>query len=449
MRSEFAGKRIVVIGAGESGLAAAKLLRKAGARVGLSTEGLLGGAKAGLKAAGIDWEEGGNTDGFLEGADAVVPSPGVNPRKPVLRRAAAMKLAILSEPEVAARFVRGKWAAVTGTNGKTTTCSLLAEMLLQTGPCDLCGNIGKAFSRSVLQHRAAVRRVVEMSSFQLHFSEKLRPDVAVILNLQPNHLDWHSTLSEYYGAKLRLLKNLTGAQTAVLNADDARLVRMARSSRASKLWFSLGRIPNGIYREGGAIMQAKNGAARKLLDLSKCRLVGDHNIQNVMAAACAALRMGVPAVRIQKAIDRFKPLHHRIEPVGVVDGIRFVNDSKSTTADSTRAAVMSFGKGIVLVAGGRAKEKDFRPMRRVLRGRVSCLVLYGEARALIGSHLNGAVRKVAVKDFSAAVERAYAVARKGETVLLSPMCASFDQFRSYQERGDTFKRIVRGIKESV
>jgi UDP-N-acetylmuramoylalanine--D-glutamate ligase len=448
-RNPFAGKRVTVIGAGESGLWAAKLLARAGARVRLtSRDPIPAPARRLLLRLRVPFEEGAHTPAFLADTEIVVPSPGVRPSSPPLVLARRKGWRVASELEAAAAFVRGRWIGVTGTNGKTTTSSLIAAMLKNAGPCDLCGNVGRALSRSVLEKGPRIPRVVEVSSFQLHASRAVRPTVAVILNLRPNHLDWHRTLAEYYGAKLKLIRNLGPRGTAVLNADDPTLMRLASRVRVRKLLFSRGPLEEGLFLRGGAIVRRSRGREETVADLGRLKLVGPHNAENVLAATGAALAFGVGRPAIQKALDRFRPLHHRIEPVGRAGGVTFVNDSKSTTVDSTRAALESFGGRIVLLAGGRAKEKNYRTLLPLLKRRVACLVLYGEARKLLARQLRGFPRVVTVERFRDAVERAFREVRPEGTLLLSPMCASFDQFRSYEERGEAFRRIFNELKRA-
>jgi len=444
----FPGKHAVVIGAAESGIWAAELLAQKGFSVSVSCHAAIDlAAKRRFKKRGVQIEEGGHSDAFLSRADFFVTSPGVKPSSKPLLFAAKRRIPVYSEFEAAARFARGKWIAVTGTNGKTTTSTLIASILRRTGAVDLCGNIGKAFSRSVME-RPRARRVVEVSSFQLHFTDQARPSVSVILNLKPNHLDWHRSLGEYYSDKLKLISRLTSREVAIVNADDRELMRRAERIKARLVRFSLSALKDGFYRKEGWILRAKRGVAERFVDVSRAKLLGEHNAQNILAAVAACDVFGMPREAIQKGIDAFKPLKHRIETVGMVRGVSFVNDSKSTTVESTRAALESFAGRVILIAGGRAKEKDFRLIGPVLARKASAAVFYGEAGAMIASQMGAFARKTVVKDFRAAVAAAYGSAKAGETVLLSPMCASFDQFESYEERGELFRRIFREIEES-
>lgn len=439
-------KVVTVVGAGESGLAALMLLRRKGARVRCSVSDAPDArVRRKILAAGALLEEGGHTEGFFRPSDAVVTSPGVKPSSPAIRIARKLRIPVWSEPELAASFVQAPWVAVTGTNGKTTTSTLLWRMIQEMRPCDLCGNVGRSFSRSVIERGGKVARVVEVSSFQLFYARRFAPRVAVILNLKPNHLDWHRSLGEYYAAKLKLLEHLGCRGVAVLNADDPEIVRLARRFPCKKIWFSLKRLRDGAFTEGSKVFRSRGGKFAEFLSLRRSRLIGAHNRQNVMAAALAASAMGVPDKAIQRALDAFRPLPHRIQALGTARGIAFVDDSKSTTVESTRAALESFRGPVVLIAGGRPKEKRFDPIRATLERRAAYVVLYGEARGLIARQLAGFPLKE-VRGFREAVRRAFRAARPGHTVLLSPMCASFDQFSSYAERGEVFKEIYKDLR---
>lgn len=445
VRENFRRRRITVVGMGESGAGAVKLLLKAGAAPRVSTDSKLTPAlRSCLRRSGVPFEEGGHTRAFFAGSWAVVTSPGVRPSSPVFGWARAAGVPVWSELEFASRFLRGTWAAVTGTNGKTTTVTLLAAMAARAADCDLCGNVGRSLSRSIVERGPRMTRVVEASSFQLYFTDRFRPTVAVILNLAPNHLDWHSGPREYYRSKLNIARRLEAGEPLVLNADDPTLARLARGLRCRKVLCSLSPVRDGVYRDGVWVMRARAGVARPLARLDRMRLRGDHNVRNVMAAAAAALELGVSPAGIQRAIDAFRPLEHRTEELGEIAGVRFVNDSKSTSSDSARAALESFEGPIVLIAGGRPKQKDFSALRPIARRNVALAVLYGEARRAIAAGIG--VRNVLVKRFATAVRRAFRAARRADTVLLSPMCASFDQFASYEERGREFKKIFRELK---
>lgn len=456
-------RTVGVIGAGESGAASAKLLQRQGARVRVSSVGELpADFKRWCESHHISYETGAHTEAFLRPCDLLIVSPGVKPTSPVIQGGLRRRTPVWSEIELAGRLARGKIAAVTGTNGKTTTSTILWEMIRRHRACDLCGNIGKSLAASVLEKGPAVWRVVEVSSFQMKYIDRFRPDVAVVLNLSPNHLDWHPDLKDYYQSKLRIGKNQTRRQALVLNADDAVLRKEASRLKGRKVFFGLTDAVSGrssraaaalgaktargnVTVENGEIVELFNGKKRQVANLKRFRLPGRHNVQNALAATAAALALGVSRKAIQGALDAVRPLPHRVEEIGQARGVRFVNDSKSTTAMSTAAAIRGFDRGVILVAGGRRKQDSFREVYPEVRERVDKIVFYGEAADSLHGEFGFFKNRTVVRDFEGAVRRAFASAVPGQVVLLSPMCSSFDQFSSYRDRGDTFRRIVEKI----
>jgi len=292
-----------------------------------------------------------------------------------------------------------------------------------------------------------IPRVVEVSSFQLKFIDRFKPNVAVILNLSPNHLDWHPNLKDYYASKLRIARNLTSKDTLILNADDKLLVRYTRLMKARKVYFSKDSLKEGVTSDGKAVYSVHRGKKRKIADLARCLLKVDHHLENIMAAVQASLTMGISSKKIQQTLDEAKPLKHRLESLGQTQGIQFVNDSKSTTVKSTLAAIRRYDKDIVLIVGGKSKQKAYRNILSEMKRRVSYLVLYGEARNFLKSEFKDFSPKLSVSTFEDAVHRAFRKARSGQTLLLSPMCSSFDQFASYEERGEAFRDIFKELKE--
>ena len=450
MTNVFRNKSVTVVGSGESGMSAIRLLTRLGAKPRCSTQTLLGSKiKALFKKRSVLWEEGGHTAAFLKDTDYLVVSPGVRPSSFPIRYCRRRHIPILSEIELASRVFAGRWVAVTGTNGKTTTSTLLAEILRRRRSCELCGNIGNAFSRSLIEKNSRSARVVEVSSFQLSFIDRMRPTVTVILNLSPNHLDWHRNLKEYYAAKMNIARNLSRKDTLVLNADDPTLIKHARDLKGRRLYFSKKKLRDGIYSEGMMIYRVRRNRRVPIVDLNRCHLRGDHHLENIMAATAAALLMGATAKQIQQTVDQARPLPHRLENLGEVRGVRFVNDSKSTTVQSTLAAIRSVPSDIVLVAGGRRKQKSFRSLTEVLERRVSRLVLYGETSEYLKNQFKQFTAKDSIFSFEEAVRHAYRTSRPGQTLLLSPMCSSFDQFSSYEERGNAFKRIFNELRRDA
>lgn len=442
-------RKAAVIGAGESGMASARLLHHLGARARVSSVGPLeaGFARWCLKS-GIPVETGEHRESFIGECDLFVVSPGVKPTSGVIRYAERRGIPIWSEIELASSACRGRVVAVTGTNGKTTTSTLLWEMVRRHRPCHLCGNIGNSLAASVLEKGPSIWRVVEVSSFQMKYVHRFRPDAAAILNLSPNHLDWHPNLADYYHSKLRVASAQTQRQTTVINADDRGLVRRIKTLKSKKVFFSLKPLRDGFTVSDGKIVQMKSGRTRVIADLSKFKLKGSHNAQNALAAAACAAALGVPSSAIQAAINSAKPLPHRVEDIAAINGVRYINDSKSTTAMSTAAAVRGIEGGVILIAGGRRKQKSFRQVYAACKKRVSAMICYGESADGMYSEFAFMKKRFKTNTLESAVIKAAAMARPGQSVLLSPMCSSFDQFSSYRDRGDAFRRAVKRIAET-
>lgn len=437
-------KRVTVVGIGKSGMAAARFLVRRGASVRATDnrKGVEAKAVASLKRLGVQIETGGHSPAFIDGAEWVVTSPGVPPASPPLVRARRKKIPVISEIELAYRFCRGSITAVTGSNGKTTTCHLIHAMSKRAGrPSVLCGNVGDPFLGKLPRITPRTRVVLELSSFQLEQCPSFRPQIAVVLNLSANHLDRHRTMAEYTRAKERIFANQTRTDLLVLNADDAAVRRMASKARSRVVFFSKRKLREGVFLDGGVIRAVRGGKTLLEVPVESVRLKGAHNLENLMAATAASLLAGVPAAAIRRVISTFETLEHRIEPVGRLRGVSFVNDAKSTTLESTRAAIMAVPGPVVLVAGGRDKGSDFAALVPLLKSRVKSAVLYGEARDKIASSWKAFKRFKRIERFGEAVKLAFRTAAEGDTLLLSPMCTSFDQFSSYKERGAAFKRI--------
>jgi UDP-N-acetylmuramoylalanine--D-glutamate ligase len=393
-------------------------------------------------------ETGGHTEAFVSGSSCVVTSPGVPRNSPPLQWAKQKKIPLISEVELASLFCRGKIVAVTGSNGKTTTCKLIHRVLTEAGRhCVLCGNVGFSFLDALPGAGPRTVVVLELSSFQLEDSPTLRPDIAVVLNIHPNHLDRHETLENYARAKENIFKNQKNKDTLILNADDPRVRAMAQKARCRVILFSKDDLGAEIFTREQAVVRRKGSKIQTLFLRERLGLKGDHNLRNAMASAAVLSCLRVPLKKMRKTLEHFKTLEHRIEPIGSVAGVQFVNDSKSTTVDSTRAAILAIEGPLVLVAGGRDKGVSFGDLEEVLGDRVRLAVLYGEAREKIAGSWKMFSRVRTEKDFRTAVILAFEEARPGDTILLSPMCASFDQFSSYEERGETFKRLFEELRQ--
>lgn len=444
------GKKVTVIGLGKSGLASAKFLAAQGAQVRLTERSGRESAPENIRVLerlGVRVEAGGHTEAFIEGSDLVVTSPGVPPSS--LPRLAAQRrnIPIVSEVELAASVCPGPVVAVTGSNGKTTTAHLIHRMIGEGGRKSvLCGNVGFSFLDALAQMDRQTTAVVELSSFQLEDSPSFRPQVAVVLNISPNHLDRHLTMANYISAKEKIFRNQTGEDTLILNHDDSIVRAMAEKSRSRVIFYSKNPLREGIFRKDGGIVLRRNGTETPVATMRDFGLRGDHNVENALAACAAWTTLGGHGEAAQKTLDAFRTLEHRLEPLGGIGGVNFFNDSKSTTVDSTRAAVLSFSTPVVLIAGGRDKNLSYAEIEGLLEERVKTAVLYGEARQKIAGSWKRFGRVELEKSFGDAVRRAFRLAAPGDSVLLSPMCTSFDQFSSFEERGEAFKRIFEELK---
>lgn len=444
-------KKVGVIGLGKSGFAAAKFLAEQKVRVrvsdGSEKKEVLENAGY-LRRVGIEVETGGHTEEFLKGVDILVTSPGVSKESLPLAWARRKKVPVISEIELAFAYCKGTIVGVTGSNGKTTTCNLIHRILTDGGRHSvLCGNVGYSFLEAVAEIGPQTVAVVELSSFQLEDSPTFRPYIAAVLNVSPNHLDRHKTFENYTAAKEMIFKNQKSSDHLILNYDDPVVRAMAKKTKSSVLFYSGSPLPSGIFYENHLIQQRRGKVRSTLLDPAYFQLKGSHNLQNIMAAAAVASLLKVPKDKIQKSLNTFKTLEHRIEPLGEVKGVRFVNDSKSTTVESTRAAISAMETPVILVAGGRDKGVPFGMIEPLVAEKVKKAVLYGEAREKIAAAWPGYTRVATEKDFHAAVKLAYEEARPGDTILLSPMCTSFDQFSSFEHRGETFKKIFHELEK--
>ena len=450
------GRRPLVVGAGRSGLAAAKLLRRAGLDVLLCDRGTPEArAAAELAALGIETRFGQDDPALLAGRDFVVWSPGIPIEHPTARAARAAGLPVLSELEIGYRFARAPLLAITGTNGKSTTTDLAAALLRGAGrEAAACGNIGRAICDVVGSVPPSGFLVAEVSSFQLESVDQLKPWVATWLNLTPDHLDRHGSLAAYAGFKQRLFARQTAGDFAVWNADDA-AVTAHRTGAATALEFSREQaVAVGAGIRSGAIELAWRGRPERLMAAAELGLRGPHNLSNALAALVTVLPAEPPRESLRATLRAYRGLEHRLEPVATVEGIEFVNDSKATNLDSLTVALESFADPVVLIAGGRDKGQDFAPAAELARRHVRHAVLIGEGAERIAAAWRG-VPVTRAGSLSEAVDRAFELARAaaagaaGETrgtVLLSPGCASFDMFRDFEDRGARFKAEVERLR---
>lgn len=446
------GSNVVVVGAGRSGVGAARLLAGRGARVTLTEMRSDVDEEVGrLRELGVDLELGGHLPETLARADLVVLSPGVPPSLAALEQARLARVPIISEIELASRWVRGRVVAVTGTKGKSTTTVLLGRMLEAGGFLVLVGgNVGTALSTQVEQSMPDVIHVVEVSSFQLELTATFRPWVAVFLNLYADHLDRHDDIGAYAAAKARLFANQQASDTLVVNADDPEVLRLTRESHARRVSYALREpLTEGVMVVGDTIVRRSPSGDDPLVPLSAVHVLGRHLLGDVLAASAVANLVGVSAAAMTQAVDRFTGLEHALQPVGEVAGVRFVNDSKATNVEATRCAVESCGDHVVVIMGGRFKGGALETLVPLFASKADAVVAIGEARGRIREAFGAVVRVVETGSLVAAVRVAYGLASPGGTVLLAPACASLDMFQDYAERGGVFTEAVARLKEEV
>jgi UDP-N-acetylmuramoylalanine--D-glutamate ligase len=435
---------VTVAGAARSGVAAAELLARRGARVTLSDVRADVVEAAPLRSLGVALELGGHREETFTGADLVVLSPGVPPEQPAVVAARGKGVPIMGEIELASRWLLGRVIAITGTKGKSTTTALTGRMLETAGfKVTVGGNIGSPLSAQVSASTPDTLHVVETSSFQLEQTETFHPWVAVMLNFSPDHLDRHPSVDAYGSAKARIFDNQTPSDWAVINADDPAVCRLAEHGRAAtRLFGRRSHVAEGTGIEEGWIVDRRREQIERLVPLGAIQLLGPHLVDDVMAAATVGQIAGVPSVAMTAAVVAFRGLEHVMELVAEVDGVRFVNDSKATNVESALRSIESFDGGLVPIVGGRFKGGDLRALRAPLAARAKAVVAIGEARALVRDALSGAVDVHDAPSLEDAVQTAFELAKPAGVVLLAPACASFDMFRDYAERGRKFKEEV-------
>jgi len=446
---ELKGKKVLVVGLGKSGLAAALFLRRHGAQVTVSdvrsAEALAKDIPA-LLDAGIMVETGGHGLLTFRRQDLIVVSPGVSLNTPELAQVRSFGLPVIGELELASRFLKGRVVAITGSNGTTTTTALVGEILQKAGmPALVGGNIGVPVIALIEETTEQTWSVLEVSSFQLESTQRFHPTIAVILNITPDHLDRHGTFENYAFAKERIFAAQDEQDAVVLNADNMRAAQAAGRSVAKVFFFSIEHsVLRGAWVEDGFVVfrQAKDEPIEKIIPLSSIPLKGAHNVENVLAAVCAARLAAATAAQIRTGIEGFRAVEHRLEYVATVNGVDFYNDSKATNVDATAKAVASFSTGIHLILGGKDKGSDYTQLAQLLHARVRAVYTIGSAAAKIESQLRGIVTMESCETLDKAVSAAASAARPGEVVLLAPACSSYDQFENYEQRGKVFKELV-------
>ncbi len=445
---DAAGKKILVVGLGKTGIAAVRFLAGRGARiVAVDRKPVADLGEVASELRDSEWSPGTYGPESLDGVSMVVPSPGVPPADPILREAVRLGIPVLSELEIAFRFLRPPAVAITGTNGKTTVTTLVGNILKEAGKkVFVGGNIGAPLAGYVGGPQDDDYAVIEVSSFQLQWIERFHPRIAVHLNTTCDHVDYHGSFEEYRRVKDRIFANQEAGDLAILNADEPWPEERTRPIRAAIRCFSSSRpVADGMHLDASDMVLSGPGAPEERYPRSLVRIPGLHNLENVMAAILACRACGCPPEAVARAVAEFSGIAHRIEYTATKGGVAFYDDSKGTNVDAVRRALQTFDKPIVLLLGGRDKEGDFETLAPLVRERVKHLILFGEARDRIAERLGGTVPTEKIPSLGPAVETAYRRAADGDVVLLSPGCASFDEFVNYKERGRFFKEVVKQL----
>ncbi|NIM97319.1 MAG: UDP-N-acetylmuramoyl-L-alanine--D-glutamate ligase [candidate division Zixibacteria bacterium] len=445
-------KRISVLGMARSGLACAKLLKETGAEVFVSEirgKELLSAEISQLKEMGIDFETGGHSAKAIIDKDFIVTSPGIPLSIPILTQAQNQGIPIFSEIEVAFWLTDAKIIGITGSNGKTTTVTLVGEILREDKrEYRVGGNIGIPLSAIVEEVSPDGFLVLELSSFQLERIEEFKPYISSVLNITPDHLDRHPDLQSYTEAKLRILENQGEDDFAVLNADDQNTLRLASFGKCRKTFFSVKEeLESGVFVREGKVVSRWKGEESEIIGIREIGIKGPHNLSNASAACAISSILGVDTGSMNRALRGFRGVEHRLEQVGVISGVNFINDSKATNVESVWYALQSVNPPIILIAGGKDKGGDFSKLRELVQKNVKALILLGQAKEKIKDALGDLVPTFDSGSLGEAVRLSLEQASDKDTVLLSPGCASFDMFRDYQHRGEVFKSTVRGLSQ--
>ena len=448
------GKKVGIFGMARSGLACAKLLRGLGAQVfvtDMKPSNLLTSEIDQLADLNIDFETGNHTSKAITNKDYLVISPGVPLDIPILKEAQNRGIPIFSEIEVAFWLTDAKIVGITGSNGKTTTTTLVGEILKEDKrESQIGGNIGIPFSSLVEKVSKEGIMVLELSSFQLERIEEFKPYVSAVLNISADHLDRYPDLKSYIDAKLRIFENQTDSDFAVLNADDKNSTELAFYSASKKMFFSTQKeLELGAFVKEGLLLYRINGKEEKIIETKDIGIKGPHNLSNAAAACAICAILKVSPISMKETLKRFKGVEHRLEEVATLSGVKFVNDSKATNVESVWYALQSVKEPIILIAGGKDKGGDFTKLRELVKSRVKALILIGEAKEKMGDVLSDLVSTSRSDSLEEAVELSFKKAEAGDTVLLSPACASFDMFKDYQHRGEVFKSSVKHLADRI
>jgi UDP-N-acetylmuramoylalanine--D-glutamate ligase len=454
---KVAGKKVLVMGAARSGIACAKFLAKRGATVVLNDAKPLESWNAealALKSEGFGLLPGEVPGWLLDQIELVIVSPGVPAKSIPVRYAERAGAEVIGEIELASRFLQGRIVAITGSNGKTTTTTLIGEFLKNAGvPTQVGGNIGTPLISLVESSREDGWTVAELSSFQLETIKEFHPAVAAVLNVTPNHMDRYESLTDYAGAKHRIFMNQEPDDLAILNADDEIVSSWATGLRAHVVRFSVKQeLAEGLFLRGSEIVSRTKVGERVLLQRDEMKLRGLHNVENVLAALAAGLACGAAPDSMRETLKSFEPVEHRLEFVSELNGVQFYNDSKATSVDATLKALEAFrdepGK-IILILGGRGKKAPYLPLALLIRDNARKLILIGEDAETIAGELGEFAAAEFAADMKDAVMLSFESAQPGDIVLLAPACASFDMYDSFEHRGRVFKEEVQSLMSKV
>ncbi|KAF1682860.1 UDP-N-acetylmuramoyl-L-alanine--D-glutamate ligase [Veillonella sp. R32] len=453
---EYKGKRILVLGAGRSGIGAAHVLGLLGAKVVLNdykTVNLTAAEQQLLAEGKVTVITGRQDIDLLTDVDRIVVSPGIALTIPILVEAKQRGLDIVGEVEVAYDISKAPILGVTGTNGKTTTTTLLAEVMAQTGkPIKVGGNIGSSLSEAAYEISRDGYLVAELSSYQLETVKTFQPLGAIVLNITPDHLQRHKTMAAYQAAKENIFAHQQASDRTVLNLDDESVASMKKRVPGKVLCISQDHsVTDGAYFENGQCYAVRGGVAEFVINTAEIHLPGRHNIENILAVIALAYDLGVTAEQIHAVIAQFKGVEHRLEPVAEIAGAMYFNDSKATNTDSAIKAIEAFTAPIILLAGGHDKLTDLTEFMALVKTRVRDLILMGEAaqRFAEAAKAAGVTNIYQVRSMAEAVAKGYELAKAGDVVLLSPACSSFDWYHCFEERGDDFKNEVQALKTLV
>jgi len=448
-------KRVTVVGAARSGIASARLLSKKGFKVFLTDS--YPEAKIDkqfveqIKALGIDYEFGAHSPKVYD-ADFMVVSPGVPQNSEIIQSALNKNIDVISEIEAASWYCRGKVIAITGTNGKTTTTTLIGELFKDAGfKTFVCGNIGIAFSDIVEQTDESSIVVLETSSFQLDNIKKFKPFISILLNVTPDHLDRYDSFEKYMDSKMRITENQASTDHFVYNFDDELVRKSALKVSAAKSAFSLSSAVKkdtgtGSFLDNRELVYFYYMGEENIIDTQKLIIKGEHNIYNAMASVISAKIFGIEKDFIRKTLENFKGVEHRLEFVRELEGIKYYNDSKATNVNSVWYALKGFNEKLILILGGKDKGNDYTQIEKEVLEHCRHIIAIGSSAQKVFDFFNGKISTETADDMADAVNKGRAAALKGDVVLLSPACASFDMFDNYEHRGKVFKELVNSLK---